>query len=46
VRKIDAPEAEAVNLGKVAGGAVAKRAVPALLVGALVIAGIVWLLVR
>lgn len=46
VRKIDAPEAEAVNLGKVAGGAVAKRAVPALLVGALVIAGIVWLLLR
>lgn len=46
VRKIDAPEAEAVNLGKVAGGAVAKRAVPALVVGALVIAGIVWLLVR
>lgn len=46
VRKIEAPETESVNLGKVAGGAVAKRAVPVLVVGALMIAGVVWLLTR
>jgi len=46
VRKIDAPEAEAVNLGKVAGGAVAKRVVPVLVVGVLVVVGVVWLLVK
>ncbi|MCJ7438605.1 MAG: SRPBCC family protein [Acidimicrobiia bacterium] len=46
VRKIDAPEAEAVNLGKVAGGAVAKRVVPLLVVGVLVIGVVVWLLAK
>jgi hypothetical protein len=46
VRKIDAPEAEAVNLGKVAGGAVAKRLVPVLVVGVLVVGVVVWLLTR
>jgi len=46
VRKIDAPEAEAVNLGKVAGGAVAKRVVPVFVVGVLVVVGVVWLLVK
>ncbi len=46
VRKIDAPEAEAVNLGKVAGGAVAKRMVP-LVIGAVVVIGlVVWLLTK
>ena len=43
VRTIDAPEAEAVDLMKVAGGAVAKRLVP--VVGVLIVVGlIVWLL--
>jgi hypothetical protein len=46
LRTIDAPEAEAVNLGKVAGGAVAKRVVPVLVVGVLVVVGVVWLLVK
>jgi len=46
VRKIDAPEAEAVNLGKVAGGAVAKRVVPVLVVGVLIVGIVVWLLAR
>jgi len=45
VRKIDAPEAEAVDLMKVAGGAVAKRLVPT--IGVLLVVGVViWLLVR
>jgi carbon monoxide dehydrogenase subunit G len=45
IRTIDAPEADPVDLMKVAGGAVAKRVVP--LVGALVVIGVVvWLLVR
>ncbi len=45
-RTIDAPEAEAVDLARVAGGALAKRAVP-LAVGAAVVVGVViWLLVR
>src|SRR5690606_13046600 len=34
VRKIDAPEARAVDLGRVAGGAVAKRLVPIVVVAA------------
>jgi hypothetical protein len=43
VRTIDAPEAEAVDLMKVAGGAVAKRLVP--LAAAIVVIGLViWLL--
>jgi carbon monoxide dehydrogenase subunit G len=45
-RKIDAPEAEAVDLVKVAGGAVARRAVPALAVAAVVVGLVVWLLTR
>ncbi len=46
VRTIDAPEAEAVDLGRVAGGAVAKRLVP-LVIGLVVVVGVVvWLLVR
>ncbi|MBM3672450.1 MAG: hypothetical protein FJW86_09780 [Actinobacteria bacterium] len=45
VRTIDAPEAEAVDLMKVAGGAVAKRLVP--LVGAVVVIGlIIWLVLE
>ncbi|MEX2268670.1 MAG: SRPBCC family protein [Acidimicrobiia bacterium] len=46
VRKIDAPEAEAVDLMKVAGGAVAKRVVPALVAGAVVIGVVIWLVSR
>jgi carbon monoxide dehydrogenase subunit G len=46
VRKIDAPEAVAVDLMKVAGGAVAKRAVPALVVLAVVIGVAIWLLTK
>jgi uncharacterized protein len=46
VRKIDAPEAEAVDLMKVAGGAVAKRAVPLLLVLAVGIGVAIWLLTK
>jgi carbon monoxide dehydrogenase subunit G len=45
-RKIDAPEADAVDLMKVAGGAVAKRAIPALVVAAVVIGVVVWLVSR
>jgi carbon monoxide dehydrogenase subunit G len=45
-RRIDAPEAEAVDLMKAAGGAVAKRVVP-LAIGALVvIALVVWIVSR
>ena len=46
VRKIDAPEAQAVDLGRVAGGAVAKRVVPVVVVAAVVIGVVIWLLVR
>ncbi|HUV09920.1 MAG TPA: SRPBCC family protein [Acidimicrobiia bacterium] len=46
VRTIDAPEAQAVDLTKVAGGAVAKRLVPVLVVGAVVVGVVVWLLSR
>ena len=46
VRKIDAPEAQAVDLVKVAGGAVARRAVPALIVLAVGIGVVVWLLMK
>jgi carbon monoxide dehydrogenase subunit G len=46
VRTIDAPEARAVDLGRVAGGAVAKRLVP-VVVGAVVVIGVVaWLVSR
>ena len=45
-RRVDAPEAEAVDLVRAAGGAVAKRVVP-LAAGALVVIGVVvWLVVR
>ncbi len=45
-RTIDAPEPEAVDLVRAAGGAVAKRVVP-LVAAAVVVAGVVvWLLVR
>jgi len=46
VRTIDAPDAEAVDLARVAGGAVAKRVVPALVVGAVVLGLVVWLLTK
>lgn len=46
VRVIDAPEAEAVDLAKVAGGAVAKRAVPVLVAAAVVVGVVIWLLSR
>jgi carbon monoxide dehydrogenase subunit G len=46
VRKIDGPEATPVDLGKVAGGAVAKRLVP-LAVGAIIVIGlVVWLVAK
>ncbi len=45
-RRIDAPEAEAVDLVRAAGGAVAKRLAP-LVAAAVVVAGVVvWLLTR
>ena len=44
VRKIDAPEAEAVDLLDVAGGTMAKRAIPAAGVAALVLAIIYWII--
>jgi uncharacterized protein len=46
VRTINAPEARAVDLGRVAGGAVAKRLVPVLVVGIVVIGVVVWLVSR
>ncbi len=42
VRKVDMPEAEAVDLVQAAGGAVAKRLVPTVVVGLIVVAVIVW----
>lgn len=45
-RRIDAPEAEPVDLMRAAGGAVAKRVLP-LAAGAVIVAGVViWLIVR
>jgi uncharacterized protein len=46
VRKIDAPEAQAVDLVKVAGGAVARRAIPALIAVAVVVGVVIWLLTK
>jgi uncharacterized protein len=46
IRTIDAPEARAVDLGRVAGGAVAKRLVPVLVAGIVVVGVVVWLLTR
>jgi carbon monoxide dehydrogenase subunit G len=45
-RRIDAPEAEAVDLMRAAGGAVAKRLVPVLAAGLIVVGVAVWLLIR
>lgn len=44
VRKIDSPEAEAVDLLDVAGGAMAKRAIPAAGVAAIILAIIYWII--
>jgi len=46
VRKIEAPEAQAVDLGRVAGGAVAKRLVPVVVAAAVVVGVVIWLLSR
>ena len=46
VRRIDAPETEAVDLMRAAGKAVAKRLVPAALVAAVVVAAVIWLLTK
>lgn len=46
IRKIDAPDAEPVDLMKAAGGAVAKRVVPLLIVAAIVVVVVVILLTR
>ncbi len=45
-RTIDSPEPEAVDLMKAAGGAVAKRAVPAIVVAVVVIGLVIWLVSR
>jgi len=45
-RRIDAPEAEPVDLMAAAGGAVAKRLVPAVVVAAVVIGVVIWLVSR
>ncbi|HEV2310406.1 MAG TPA: SRPBCC domain-containing protein [Acidimicrobiia bacterium] len=45
-RRIDAPEAQAVDLVRAAGGAVAKRVVPLVAGAAVVVGVVVWLLVR
>jgi carbon monoxide dehydrogenase subunit G len=46
VRTIDAPEAEAVDLARVAGGAVMKRTIPLLIVVVGVVAVVVWLIAK
>jgi carbon monoxide dehydrogenase subunit G len=45
-RRIDAPEAEAVDLMRAAGGAVAKRLVPLVAAGVVMVGVAVWLLLR
>jgi hypothetical protein len=45
-RTIDAPEAEAVDLMRLAGGAVARRVVPALIATLVVLGLVVWLVNR
>jgi carbon monoxide dehydrogenase subunit G len=45
-RRIDAPEVEAVDLMRAAGGAVAKRLVPLVVAGVVVVGVAVWLLIR
>jgi hypothetical protein len=42
VRKIEGPEAEAVDLVRAASGAVAKRLIPTLIVAAVVIGVVIW----
>jgi carbon monoxide dehydrogenase subunit G len=46
VRKIDGPEAQPVDLMKAAGGAVMKRFVPVAVVGAVVVAVVIWLVTK
>ncbi len=46
IRQIDAPEVVALDLGRVAGGAIARRAIPLILGVAAVLAIGVWLIVR
>ena len=45
-RTIDAPEAEAVDLVRMAGAAVARRVVPALIAAAAIVGMVVWLIAR
>jgi uncharacterized protein len=45
-RRVEAPEAEAVDLMRAAGGAVAKRLVPLVAAGVVIVGVVVWLLVR
>ncbi|HSO97291.1 MAG TPA: SRPBCC family protein [Acidimicrobiia bacterium] len=45
-RRVESPEAEAVDLMRAAGGAVAKRLVPLVAAGVVVVGVVVWLLVR
>jgi uncharacterized protein len=45
-RRVEAPEAEAVDLMRAAGGAVAKRLVPLVAAGVVVVGVVVWLLIR
>ena len=45
-RRVEAPEAEAVDLMRAAGGAVAKRLVPVVAAGVVIVGVVVWLLVR
>jgi len=46
IRKVDAPEAEPVDLMRAAGGAVAKRVVPAILLAGVIMALVIWLLTK
>lgn len=46
IRQIDAPEVVALDLGRVAGGAIARRAIPLILGAAVGFTGAVWLIVR
>ncbi len=46
IRQIDAPEVVALDLGRVAGGAIARRAIPLILGVAVVLAVGIWLIVR
>jgi carbon monoxide dehydrogenase subunit G len=46
VRRVEGPEAQAVDLVSVAGGAVAKRVLPVLAAVAVVVGVVIWLLVK